>query len=487
MSTTPTSRDAAERTLAAFYVVSGSPSHKRFPAASFTDPLAASILAALERFEQAGRTPSPQKVAAEVGRGMPSLAEDAKSILFDPSAHENSPEKIAELVETIRAGSVSRHVPSAAAKTAPLPITPETVTASIGDERIKSERVLQSKPDADSSATPFLQLWSPSQCREWEMPPDFVLAGDCHLTRGGIAVIGGVPGCGKSRALVGLAIAGATGQSWMGLPLHSKFRTMIIQAENGPARLKAEFSDIKTPVGVDLDEFIRITPAPDYGLPLLDPAFQREMRDHIAAFRPAVIGLDPWNRITLDDKQKDYRAAIDCILSCLPEAPSERPAVVIVAHLRKRVASDSRKWGRDLLPELSGSVVIGSAARSVFILEPASPDPLDDRVVWTCAKNNDGAEGPSSAWHRRNGLFEQCDEFDFEEFLSAGAPGGRVTINESDVKNALAGGVPKKDAVKRLIEATKCGSSAAYAAVALNGRFASKIDEADGLLIWTGK
>ena len=316
------------------------------------------------------------------------------------------------------------------------------------------------------------------------MPKDYVLAGDCHITRGGITVIGGVPGCGKSRAAVALGIAGATGSEWMGLKLHSRFKTLIIQAENGPARLKAEFSEIGSPEGINLDDWIRVTPQPDFGLPLHDEEFRAEPRNHLSEFSPGVIVFDPWNRVAMDDRQKDYREAIDHILGCLPNGPNHKPAVIIVAHLRKQSAGDARKRGRDLLPELSGSGMIGSVARSVFVLEHASPDENDDTVVWTCAKNNDGREGRSSAWLRRNGLFAPAEGFDLDEFF-AGENAARVKIEGYHVREAIGGGVLKKVAVSRLIENTGCKSSAAYAALAPAGRFFEHLDETpEGILIW---
>ena len=331
---------------------------------------------------------------------------------------------------------------------------------------------------------PFLEFRTPTECREWEMPEDYVLAGDSHLTRGGICVVGGVPGCGKSRAAVALAIAGATGKDWLGLSVHSKFKTLIIQAENGPARLKTEFSDIETPEVINLDDWIRITPQPDFGLPLHDAEFRDELKNHIEEHNPGVIVFDPWNRMVLDDRQKDYRAAIDSINSCLPSDPNRKPAVVIVAHLRKQASGEGRKRGRDLLPELSGSGMIGSVARSVFVLEHALPDDEDDTVVWTCAKNNDGREGCSSAWFRRNGLFAPAEGFDLEEFFKSEG-GGRIKIEAASVKEAVGGGVTKREAVKRLIDATGCKDSAAYGALASGGRFKGNLDETnEGILIW---
>ncbi|MDF1659657.1 MAG: AAA family ATPase [Verrucomicrobiales bacterium] len=331
---------------------------------------------------------------------------------------------------------------------------------------------------------PFLEFRTPTECREWEMPKDYVLAGDNHLTRGGISVVGGVPGCGKSRAAVALAIAGATGEDWLGLKVHSRFKTLIIQAENGPARLKSEFSDIECPEGVNLDDWVRITPQPDFGLPLHEADFREELRNHIEELNPGVIVFDPWNRMVLDDRQKDYRAAIDSIYSCLPSDPNRKPAVVIVAHLRKQSSGEARKRGRELLPELSGSGMIGSVARSVFVLEHASPDDDDDTVVWTCAKNNDGREGGSSAWFRRNGLFAPAEAFNLEEFFESGG-GGRIKIEAASVKDAVGGGVTKSQAVKRLIAATGCKDSAAYNALSAGGRFKGNLDEtSEGILIW---
>jgi len=342
------------------------------------------------------------------------------------------------------------------------------------------------KPDLDAIAAesdrpPCLDLWTPSQCRQWKQPKDYILAGEMHITRGDIAVIGGVAGCGKSRAVVALAIAGATGQHWMGYRLPSRFKTLIVQMENGPARLQDEFNDIAAATDEDLDAYIRITPPPLFGVPLHDRDFRRELSQHIEEFRPGVLAFDPWNRITADEKARDYRETLDAILDVLPSDPADRPAVVIVAHCRKQGGGDSKKHGRDLLPELSGSLVIGSAARSVFIVEHASADPEDDRIVLTCAKNNNGPEGPPSAWHRRNGLFAPCDGFDFEEFY-AGGGGGKPSITEEHIRAVLETPRPKPSAVKALRDATGCGSSAAYAALNLEGRFNHLFDEADGLL-----
>ena len=103
--------------------------------------------------------------------------------------------------------------------------------------------------DGRTNGKSWFDVWKPSKFIGFTPPDDFVLVGDCHLVRGGLSVLGGAPGVGKSRAGIGLAIAGATGSKWMGYDVHAKFKTLILQCENGEFRLKNELTDIKETVG----------------------------------------------------------------------------------------------------------------------------------------------------------------------------------------------------------------------------------------------
>ena len=155
-----------------------------------------------------------------------------------------------------------------------------------------------------SAATPpppktkkrYLDWLLPSECISFEPPKDFILAGDCHLTRGGVTILAGAPGVGKSRCAMGLTISGASGCDWMGYEVKSRWKTLIIQAENGPFRLKGEFTDIQESCSVNLDEFARITPPPIYGMAFDNLEFIAELREKIADFKPGLIIIDPWNR-----------------------------------------------------------------------------------------------------------------------------------------------------------------------------------------------
>jgi hypothetical protein len=330
---------------------------------------------------------------------------------------------------------------------------------------------------------PHFDFKSPSFFAGYNLPKDAILVGDCHMTRGDLTVIGGVPGCGKSRLLVSLAIAGKQGKgaSWMGLPVHAPFKTAILQAENGEVRLKRELEDI-TGQGHDLEGHLFITPPPPRGFAFTDPLFCEELKKWLEIEKPGIFAIDPWNRAVSDDKARDYREALESILSCLPNGP-EKPAVVIIHHLRKQGSGDVRKHGRDLLNELSGSYVIGSACRVAFILEPATPDAEDNRVVFTCAKNNNGEMGAPTAWHRQNGLFSQCEGFDWKEW-NQGASKRRV-IDVEDLSSVFDDGdktLSKADAVKALKAQTGVGQSAAYDALKPDGRFSEHLSESGGFI-----
>jgi len=276
----------------------------------------------------------------------------------------------------------------------------------------------------------------------------------------------------------------------MGLPVHSNFRTLILQAENGIARLKSEFTDIDTGT-TDLDDWLRITPPPTYGMAFDSVEFQHFLRGAIETFDAGVLVIDPWNRVVADDKQRDYKTAIDNITAALPTDPAKRPAVVIVTHLRKQVSGEKRKRGRELLSELSGSNFLSSAPRCVFILEPATADMQDDRVVLTCAKNNNGQENETStAWHRRNGLFTDCDSYNWDEHWNpAGGGDTRRKVKLEDLATIFDEGektLKKKEAVELLKDQTGLGRTACYDALKLDGgEFSQYLDEGAGVIKFT--
>lgn len=346
-------------------------------------------------------------------------------------------------------------------------------------------KVLQKKvgpPDASAGkpTTPMIEFYRPSELAAFTPPEGFNLVGDYHIQKATPFVIGGAPGVGKSRGAVALAVAGGrdgTGE-WFGCKVHRPFKTMIVQAENGRVRLKNEFADLDCAA---LDEFVRVCSPPPYGFAFDRLDFCDELRREIEKFRPDVFILDPFNRLARDDKARDYAEAFEDLLAVLPTG-DDAPALGIVAHTRKPRAEE-RANGRALLNLLAGSYVIGSVPRTVFVMQAASDDTEDKRVVWTCCKNNDGELGKRSAWERGNGLFVPVQDFDWTTFEEGSEK--RRTVGLDDLDTLFEGGkrrMAKNTAVAELMELTKLAKTACYTALKLDGKFANHLSEREGLI-----
>lgn len=314
-------------------------------------------------------------------------------------------------------------------------------------------------------------------------PPGIVLIGDCHVVKGSTFVVGGSPGIGKSRASVALAEAGATGFEWFGLTVHRKFKTMIIQTENGEFRLSKEFAELNCEA---LEDYVRICPPPPYGLCFGDEDFQKQLADQIGEFGAEVLFVDPWNSLppAADEKAKGYLQAFSELKSVLPVG-DDAPALGITCHTRKP-RTDERASGRALLNLLAGSYVLGSVPRTVFVMQAATDDTTDNRVVWTCCKNNDGELGARSAWMRQNGLFAPVTDFDWDTF-DAPETDRRETITEDDMRIVFEDGpMTETEAAKKLAEITGAHKTTCYRALKRGSRFTKKLSYMGGKISWKG-
>jgi hypothetical protein len=306
----------------------------------------------------------------------------------------------------------------------------------------------------------LIEFKSPLELKNFKPPAGIELVGDYHIVKGGVVVEGGPPGVGKSRGLLSLAIAGATGNDWFGYKIHRKFRSLIVQTENGEFRLSRDFAELDCEV---LEDFIRISPPPSSGLCFKREDFCKQLAAEIADFKPDLVGVDPWNAAAREQDSKEYLDTFDALKSVLP-VNDDAPALVIVAHTRKPKA-DERASGRALLNLLAGSYVLGSVPRTVFVMQAASDDVTDCRVVWTCCKNNDGELGGRSAWKRHNGLFLPVDFFDFDAFDHP--PKEKRGLQPEELREFLkkGGQYEKGQLVSIIMDETGCQKTAAYSLV----------------------
>jgi hypothetical protein len=186
---------------------------------------------------------------------------------------------------------------------------------------------------------------------------------------------------------------------------------MIVQTENGQFRLSKEFSELDCEA---MEDYVRVCTPPPYGLCFKREDFRKQLADAIGEFKPDIVGFDPWNAAAREQDSREYLDTFDALKSVLPRG-DDAPVLGIVAHTRKP-KSDERHSGRSLLNLLAGSYVLGSVPRAVFVMQAATDDVNDSRVIWTCCKNNDGELGDRSAWERRNGLFVPVEFFDWDAF-----------------------------------------------------------------------
>ncbi|NUO78858.1 hypothetical protein HUU05_02190 [candidate division KSB1 bacterium] len=238
-------------------------------------------------------------------------------------------------------------------------------------------------------------------------------------------------------------------------------------------RLHRDIEELQNIEG--LDDWIRISSPPAYGLALSNPLFRAELKAMIRDFQPHLVIVDPWNSCVRDAMEKDFQEGFARLREVLAESPTE-PACLILHHLRKP-KSDDRHKGRNLAHLLSGSYVLVSVARSVFVMQPASDDTEDARVVVTCAKNNDGELGPRSAWRRGTGKFEEVDAFDWEAFDSGSSSSREPKVKEEHLRQVFGNGlapIKMSEAAAALMEVADVGRSAAYKALETGegGRFA---------------
>lgn len=347
-------------------------------------------------------------------------------------------------------------------------------TAEQLNERLRGmySEVVEQTAKIAGGHVPMIRVVSLEQVRAFEPDPKDFLVGDGLITRSMLVTIAGVPGVGKSRLATTLAVAGARGNGrWMNVPVLSQWKTLILQQENSSIRLKKEFEAIPK----QFNDMIRVTDGLTHGMAFDKPEFRRELRRIYDEWPFEMLVIDPWNKVTSEDGQKDYLESLANIEACF--RGTRMPSIVIVAHLRKRGRDDASrapKKGRELLDEISGSLGLGSSSRAVFTVQAVTSDLADYRIVFDIAKSNDVENLESnqtrSAWIRANGAFEHIPDFDWNEYDNPGAP-QRRGLDEDMIIEVFTGEKELKPAKlsKRLKEVHQIGESTTFRAIADKG------------------
>ena len=317
---------------------------------------------------------------------------------------------------------------------------------------------------------PALKIWRANELIAYEPPAHLRLVGDNEINMGydGLALLSGPGSSGKSLAAGSLALAGAIGSgTWMGRQVHRKFKTLILQAENGSVRLKDEIEAMsRAHPEVPINDHIFISEPPEGGLPFHVPEFRRAMRKHVNEIGAQLVILDTWAQCAAEDSSKDVMDKLTEIRSCFPTGEN-CPGLLILAHIKKP-RNDEIRRGRALTFNILGSIALPNTARCVYMLLPWSDDLEDDRIYWACTKLNNGKMYAPSVWHRRFGTFFEHDAAtDPTRWGIEETDDGEHQLQYEDLVEAFGSEhvLRKGDLAKRLVRNTGVGESTAYRAI----------------------
>ena len=361
----------------------------------------------------------------------------------------------------------------------------------IGDSRQELLAINLGPANWDEYEKPVLiEFLRPSEFKKLVTPPGTILVGNKHITRGNLFVVGGAPGIGKSRCGLALCESGACGYDWLGLPVHCRFHTLVIQNENDDDRVKEDVSKLDTDI---LDKYVFISRIPPCGLCFDDQVFRDQITAHLDNYgMPGVVLVDPWNAVSKRDDQEAYLAAIESIRSLFPRDHSG-PAIGIFPHTRKPSAAERNSpSGRALLNTLSGSLVLGSLPRAVWVMQSANNRTDCTEVISTCCKNSNGELGPRTVFNTANGDWDPVVGFDWAAWESQkSSSSSPSTPKECKVRIEIMNLV--FEGGKRALTATEAkdilktygvARSTAFEALRLDGKFAGHLFLSGKKLMW---
>lgn len=267
--------------------------------------------------------------------------------------------------------------------------------------------ILDDVARADAAQRPRLVIRRASERREYTPPPGLELIGTAEIRKGheGIAIIAGPGGAGKSLVVVALALAGAIGSgTWMGRKVHRKFKTLIIQGEVGPMRLREQMREFaRLHPDADIDSHVFYCDPPEGGFAIVDAEFWAELRRVVEQLQPDLVVIDPISHLAVQDDPAEVMNAIRIIRQATGIGENA-PGILLVAHTRKPRSEESMR-GRNLANAVSGSVAWVNTSRCTYLCVPFTEDLEDKRIYWSCPKLNDGPHYAPTVWVRTFGTF----------------------------------------------------------------------------------
>lgn len=303
---------------------------------------------------------------------------------------------------------------------------------------------------APTEAKPFT-IWPISKFRSWVEPADMNILGDGLLQKGGLAVVGGQGGVGKSRFALQLAISQVLHLPFVSLDTHGKpQRWLFIGNENSIARMK---TDLNAMLSQFTDEQIAVlekhifmqalVDTEDYFISLGDEEIKARWVQTLLEFRPTVLVADPFGNILDGDmlKDNDVRSTIAELTKIARDA-DPMMAIVILHHARTGRQNILQAVGWDKGNFLIGSKALYSAARTVINMAPGDKED-SSKIVMSCGKSNNAKSFSTVGLclNESTHFYEVDPDFDLEAWeadVSGERSGKEKKLTVQDVIDQLA-------------------------------------------------
>ena len=298
--------------------------------------------------------------------------------------------------------------------------------------------------------------------------------GDRLLAKMQSLVIAGVGGIGKTRLLLQLLVAFIIGRLWCGIETHAKrIRCLLIQTENGTARLQIDLEALKKWAGKDwklVDQSLVIHTLEtdsDMLLHLSEAGNVRRLEATIRKVNPAIVSFDPLRDFGIGDlnSDADMSATLREVARIARIGNPDR-ALVLLHHALTGRAGAAKAFGLERTGFARNSKVLQTWARGFINVIPGSEDD-NQTLILTCGKNSNGKEFPPVAvrLNAETMIYEVDSDFDIQswrqQLISRKTKTG---VKPQHLREILARGreYDKKQLAALIMEETGLGRSRAY-------------------------
>jgi RecA-family ATPase len=294
-----------------------------------------------------------------------------------------------------------------------------------------------------------LNVWRPSQFRNWSEPPGSYLLLPAYLTKGELTTFIGQGGIGKSRLTFWLAICQIIGRQWCGLNTAGEpQKWLMLGDENSISRIKSDldhmFASLTKEEQDRVEEFLllqAVVSLEDTDVNLGDATIQARVVRTIEKTAPGVIVANPLVNFAPGDISKpgEMKEAVrllnDTVRNSAPAA-----ARMVLHHARTGRQNIAQGIGFDAANFASGGKTLFAAARCQMNLMPAKEED-DASLVLSCAKANNCPRFPTRGliFDRQTHTYRVNPEFDPDEWkaeVEGRARSGQSVCSVADVVTA---------------------------------------------------